>query len=112
MWTFNSAFISILKLSFPILDLMGSFSFCSQLCSQFLEKPQCLQGLSFEIAPEQAGLGGESSHQEKAEGGQALRLDQWWESLQSRGWGTSPEQKKFRNCSRGRRLHLRETLHR
>lgn len=65
-----------------------------------------------EIAPEQARLGAESSQEEKAEGGQALRLDRWWESFQSRGQGTSPKHKKFRNCSRGRRLHLRETLHR
>lgn len=37
---------------------MGHFSFCSQICSQALEKSQYLWRLMDEIAPEQAGLGG------------------------------------------------------
>lgn len=42
---------------------MDRFSVHSHIFSQFLEKPQCLQCLMDEIAPEQAGLGGVSSQE-------------------------------------------------
>ena len=39
----------------------------------------------------------------KAKGGQALRWEQWWESLQGRRQDTYLDQEEVRNCSRGRR---------
>lgn len=52
-----------MKFSFHTLDVMDHFSVYSHICPQSLEKPQCLQCLMDEIAPEQAGLGGASSQE-------------------------------------------------